>query len=85
MLGQTLVMVTHDMSIAERADRILYMENGFDGSRQTPCTRVTHAYEKRTPPVSQRLTGGVLARRTVVHLAVDYFSNAARVCAMTSL
>lgn len=25
------------------------------------------------------------ARRIVVHLAVDYFSNAARVCAMTSL
>ncbi len=29
MLGQTLVMVTHDMSIAEKADRIFYMENGF--------------------------------------------------------
>jgi len=28
MLGQTLVMVTHDMSIAERADRIFIMENG---------------------------------------------------------
>lgn len=27
--GQTLVMVTHDMSIAERADRILHMENGY--------------------------------------------------------
>ena len=37
MLGQTLVMVTHDMSIAERADRILYMENGFlTAVRQTP-------------------------------------------------
>lgn len=29
MLGQTLVMVTHDMSIAEKADRIFRMENGF--------------------------------------------------------
>lgn len=28
LLGQTLVMVTHDMSIAERADRIFQMENG---------------------------------------------------------
>lgn len=28
LLGQTLVMVTHDMSIAERADRIFVMENG---------------------------------------------------------
>ncbi len=28
LLGQTLVMVTHDMSIAERADRIFIMENG---------------------------------------------------------
>lgn len=28
MIGQTLVMVTHDMSIAERADRILRMEDG---------------------------------------------------------
>jgi len=27
-MHQTLVMVTHDMSIAERADRILVMENG---------------------------------------------------------
>ena len=27
-LGQTLIMVTHDMSIAERADRILSMEDG---------------------------------------------------------
>ena len=27
-LGRTLVMVTHDMSIAERADRILRMEDG---------------------------------------------------------
>ena len=27
-LGQTLIMVTHDMSIAERADRIFRMENG---------------------------------------------------------
>ncbi len=28
LLGQTLVMVTHDLSIAERADRIFIMENG---------------------------------------------------------
>ena len=28
VLGQTLIMVTHDMSIAERADRILLMEDG---------------------------------------------------------
>lgn len=28
MIGQTLVMVTHDMSIAERADRIFVMEDG---------------------------------------------------------
>lgn len=28
LLGQTLVMVTHDLSIAERADRIFVMENG---------------------------------------------------------
>ena len=28
MLGQTLMMVTHDMSIAEKADRILVMDNG---------------------------------------------------------
>ena len=28
MLGQTLVMVTHDMSIAEKADRIFKMEDG---------------------------------------------------------
>ena len=28
MLGQTLIMVTHDMAIAERADRIFRMENG---------------------------------------------------------
>lgn len=28
MLGQTLIMVTHDMSIAERADRIFTMEDG---------------------------------------------------------
>ena len=27
-LNQTLVMVTHDMSIAARADRVLYMEDG---------------------------------------------------------
>ncbi|MBR6708069.1 MAG: ATP-binding cassette domain-containing protein, partial [Clostridia bacterium] len=27
-IGQTLVMVTHDMAIAERADRIYRMENG---------------------------------------------------------
>jgi putative ABC transport system ATP-binding protein len=29
MLGQTLVMVTHDMSIAEKADRIFKMEDGY--------------------------------------------------------
>lgn len=29
MLGQTLIMVTHDMSIARRADRVFKMENGF--------------------------------------------------------
>lgn len=28
LMGQTLVMVTHDMSIAERADRIFVMDNG---------------------------------------------------------
>ncbi len=28
MLGQTLVMVTHDMTIAEKADRIYRMDNG---------------------------------------------------------
>ena len=28
MLGQTIMMVTHDMSIAERADRIYKMDNG---------------------------------------------------------
>lgn len=28
MIGQTLLMVTHDMSIAEQADRILVMDNG---------------------------------------------------------
>ena len=28
LLGQTLVMVTHDMSIAARADRVLRMDNG---------------------------------------------------------
>ena len=28
VMHQTLIMVTHDMSIAERADRILSMENG---------------------------------------------------------
>ena len=27
-MGQTLMMVTHDISIAEKADRILRMENG---------------------------------------------------------
>lgn len=29
MLGQTLVMVTHDMTIAEKADRIFKMEDGY--------------------------------------------------------
>ena len=28
MIGQTLIMVTHDMSIAERADKIYIMDNG---------------------------------------------------------
>ena len=28
MIGQTLIMVTHDMSIANRADRIYRMEDG---------------------------------------------------------
>jgi predicted ABC-type transport system involved in lysophospholipase L1 biosynthesis ATPase subunit len=28
-LGQTLLIVTHDMKIAERADRILVMDNGI--------------------------------------------------------
>lgn len=28
LLGQTLIMVTHDMSIAARADRVLKMDNG---------------------------------------------------------
>ena len=28
MIGQTLIMVTHDMSIAERADRMFRMEDG---------------------------------------------------------
>ena len=28
LLGQTLIMVTHDMAIAERADRVLRMDNG---------------------------------------------------------
>ena len=27
-IGQTLVMVTHDMKIAKRADRVFVMENG---------------------------------------------------------
>ncbi len=29
MLGQTLIMVTHDMEIARKADRIFKMDNGF--------------------------------------------------------
>lgn len=29
LLGQTLIMVTHDMSIARRADRVFKMDNGF--------------------------------------------------------
>ena len=28
LLGQTLIMVTHDMAIAERADRVFRMDNG---------------------------------------------------------
>lgn len=29
VMGQTLIMVTHDMEIARRADRVLRMDNGF--------------------------------------------------------
>ncbi len=29
MIGQTMVMVTHDMTIAEKADRIYRMDNGY--------------------------------------------------------
>ena len=29
MIGQTIIMVTHDASIAEKADRIMIMENGL--------------------------------------------------------
>jgi len=29
MIGQTLVIVTHDLSIAKKADRIFRMDNGF--------------------------------------------------------
>ena len=29
MLGQTLIMVTHDMEIARQADRVFKMDNGF--------------------------------------------------------
>lgn len=29
VMGQTLIMVTHDMEIARRADRVLHMDNGF--------------------------------------------------------
>ena len=32
MLGQTLIMVTHDMSIAARADRVLRMDQGVLGT-----------------------------------------------------
>ena len=32
MLGQTLIMVTHDMSIAARADRVLKMDEGVLGT-----------------------------------------------------
>ena len=35
MLGQTLIMVTHDMSIAEQADRLYRMDNG----RLEQCNR----------------------------------------------
>ena len=28
-MGQTLIMVTHDLSIAEHADRIFRMDNGY--------------------------------------------------------
>ena len=28
-MGQTLIMVTHDLSIAEHADRIFRMDNGI--------------------------------------------------------
>ena len=28
LIGQTIIMVTHDLSIAEKADRIFRMDNG---------------------------------------------------------
>ena len=37
LLGQTLIMVTHDMAIAERADRVLRMDNG-----QIVSSKVNH-------------------------------------------
>ena len=37
LLGQTLIMVTHDLSIAERADRVLRMDNG-----QIVSSKVNH-------------------------------------------
>ena len=36
LLGQTLIMVTHDMSIAARADRVLKMDNGILTTVSTP-------------------------------------------------
>ena len=39
-IGQTLVMVTHDMKIAKRADRVLIMENGNLLSRNIDFDKV---------------------------------------------
>lgn len=36
VMGQTLIMVTHDMDIARRADRVLRMDNGFVRSWRLP-------------------------------------------------
>lgn len=37
IIGQTLIMVTHDMSIAARADRVFRMDDG----RLTPCNKAS--------------------------------------------
>ncbi len=39
MIGQTLIMVTHDMTIAERADRIYRMDNGVLSLCNKPSAR----------------------------------------------
>lgn len=39
MIGQTLIMVTHDMSIAERADRLFRMEDGRLEQVHRPAVR----------------------------------------------